>query len=52
MDGVPPHKGRALPQLLTYMYAQRRTADRRELTAGTTRTDRIATLADKISGRH
>ncbi|MEU2430750.1 FAD-dependent oxidoreductase [Streptomyces sp. NPDC007861] len=34
------------------LYAAYRTADRRELTARTTHTDRLATLADKISGRH
>ncbi|MCX4511676.1 FAD-binding oxidoreductase [Streptomyces sp. NBC_01619] len=34
------------------LYAAYRTADRHELTAHTTRTSRIATLADRISGRH
>ncbi|GAA3372768.1 FAD-dependent oxidoreductase [Streptomyces sannanensis] len=34
------------------LYAAYRGADRRELTARTTDTDRVATLADKISGRH
>ncbi|MGW7364440.1 NAD(P)/FAD-dependent oxidoreductase [Streptomyces sp. NPDC054841] len=34
------------------LYAAYRAADRRELTAHTAKTDRIATLADKISGRH
>ena len=34
------------------LYAAYRTADRQEFTAHTTRTSRIATLADRISGRH
>lgn len=34
------------------LYAAYRAADRRELTAATAETDRIARIADKISGRH